>query len=315
MKIALLDDFHEIIESTLIDWGCEIIDGKDWTTSDFKKNSRILDGLIIRSRIPLDETSLKCAKNLKFIARPGAGLENIDLSYCEKNNIKVFRSPEGNRDAVAEHTIAMILMLINNIRTSDLQIRNGIWERESNRGNELKGKTFAIIGYGYMGKALSKRLSGFDLNVIAYDKYLTNYGSKLAKEVVLSEVFETADFVSLHTPLSEETIGMVNELFINRFKKPFYLINTARGQSVVLKDLVSAIKNKKILGACLDVLELESSSFENFDFSADKNFLSLTKMDNVIFTSHIAGWTQESKIKMASVILQKIESNFFKTTL
>ena len=315
MKIALLDDFHEIIESTLIDWGCEVIDGKDWKISDFKKNSKILDGLIIRSRIPLDEPLLKYAKKLKFIARPGAGLENIDLSYCKKNNIKVFRSPEGNRDAVAEHTIAMILMLINNIRTSDLQIRNGIWERESNRGNELKGKTFAIIGYGYMGKALSKRLSGFDLNVIAYDKYLTNYGGQLAKEVVLSEVFETADFVSLHTPLSEETIGMVNELFINRFKKPFYLINTARGQSVVLKDLVSAIKNKKILGACLDVLELESSSFENFDFSADKNFLSLAKMDNVIFTSHIAGWTQESKIKMASVILEKIEGNFFKKTL
>ena len=310
MKVALLDDFHDLIPSTLLSWGWETVDARKWNAQDFQNNSNDLDGLIIRSSIPLSKDLLKYAQNLKFIARPGAGLENIDLDYCEKKNIRVFRSPEGNRDAVAEHTIGMILMLLNNLKKSDSEVRNGIWKREENRGYELKGKTFAIIGYGYMGKALAERLTGFGVNVIAYDKYLKNYGSKFVKEVPLSEVYDSADFVSLHTPLSSETIKMVNKSFINNFKKPFYLINTARGKSVVLKDLLVALNNGVVKGACLDVLETESSSFEKLDYINDLDFIALSKMQNVVFSSHIAGWTFESKKKMASIILEKIKDNF-----
>ena len=310
MKVALLDDFHDLIPSTLLSWGWETVDARGWNAHDFQNKSNDLDGVIIRSSIPLSKDLLKYAQNLKFIARPGAGLENIDLDYCEKKNIRVFRSPEGNRDAVAEHTIGMILMLINNLKKSDSEVRNGIWKREENRGYELKGKTFAIIGYGYMGKALAERLTGFGVNVIAYDKYLKNYGTKFVKEVPLSEVYDSADFVSLHTPLSSETVKMVNKSFINNFKKPFYLINTARGKSVVLKDLLVALNNGVVKGACLDVIETESSSFEKLDHINDLDFIALSKMQNVVFSSHIAGWTFESKKKMAAIILEKIKDNF-----
>jgi D-3-phosphoglycerate dehydrogenase len=249
-------------------------------------------------------------KKLKFIARPGAGLENIDTQYCKLNQISVFRSPEGNRDAVAEHATGMVLMLINNLKRADIEVRQGSWRREANRGTELMGKTLALIGYGFMGKAFSERLSGFGVNVIAYDKYLSGFGSNIVKEVELDEVFETADFVSLHTPLSSETIGMVDYSFISKFKKPFVLINTARGKSVILKDLLMALKKGLVLGACLDVFEIESSSFENFNTKSSPDFLELSKMSNVILSPHIAGWTKESKFKMAKVVLQKIKTTF-----
>ncbi len=311
MKVALTDDFHPKVLKTLTDWKWNIIQAQKWSAEYFKNSSADIDGIFIRSRFPLDKQMLEHFKNLKFIARPGSGLENIDLEYCKKNKIKVFRSPEGNRDAVAEHTIGMLLMLLNNLKKADSEVRNGIWKRSDNRGYELMGKTFAIIGYGYMGEALSKRLSGFGMNVIAYDKYLSNYENSFVKEVQLNEIFLNADFVSLHTPLTNETKGLINSGFIDNFKKPFYFLNTARGNAVVLKDLVRALKNRQILGACLDVLDLESSSFENVHFSNNPSFLELSKMQNIILSPHIAGWTHESKEKMASVILEKIKKEYF----
>lgn len=306
MKVILLDDFHRIINDTLKKWNFEVIDGRGFTTEDIK-NHLDINGIFIRSSIPLNATLLSQFKYLKFIARPGAGLENIDLNYCQQADIRVFRSPEGNRDALAEHTMGMILSLLNNINSANTEVKNGVWLREENRGIELNGKVFALIGYGFMGEALARRLSGFDVQVIAFDKYKSNFSDPYVKEVDMNYIYNNADFVSLHTPQSSETKKLVNSTFINSFKKPFFLINTARGQSVVLEDLLKGIENKKIKGACLDVMELESPSFERFSYTDDPTFKSLAQYKNVIFTPHIAGWTQESKEKMALVILDKIK--------
>ena len=309
MKVVLLDDFHPLINETLLKWGFEVIDGKGFKPTDLT-SVKDLDGIFIRSSIPLNKSILSQLESLKFIARPGAGLENIDIEYCKEVNISVFRSPEGNRDALAEHTMGMILSLINKINTSNIEVRDGIWLREANRGIELKGKVFAIIGYGFMGEALAKRLKGFDVKVVAYDKYKTNFSSKYVEEVSMDFIYKNADFVSLHTPLTHETKDLVNTLFINLFNKPFFLINTARGHSVKVVDLIEALENQKIIGACLDVLEFESTSFEKFSYADNPKFKSLVKFKNILLTPHIAGWTVESKEKMAQVILNKIHDNF-----
>ena len=309
MKVVLLDDFHPLINETLLKWGFEVIDGKGFKPKDLT-SVKDLDGIFIRSSIPLNKSILSQLESLKFIARPGAGLENIDIEYCKEVNISVFRSPEGNRDALAEHTIGMILSLINKINTSNIEVRDGIWLREANRGIELKGKVFAIIGYGFMGEALAKRLKGFDVKVVAYDKYKTNFSSKYVEEVSMDFIYKNADFVSLHTPLTPETKDLVNTSFINLFNKPFFLINTARGHSVKVVDLMEALENQKIIGACLDVLEFESTSFEKFSFADNPKFKSLVKFKNILLTPHIAGWTVESKEKMAQVILNKIHDKF-----
>ena len=309
MKVVLLDDFHPLINETLLKWGFEVIDGKGFNPTDLT-SVKNLDGIFIRSSIPLNKSIISQLVSLKFIARPGAGLENIDIEYCKEVNISVFRSPEGNRDALAEHTMGMILSLINKINTSNIEVRDGVWLREANRGIELKGKVFAIIGYGYMGEALAKRLKGFDLTVVAYDKYKTNFSSKYVEEVSMDYIYKNADFVSLHTPLTPETKDLVNTSFINLFNKPFFLINTARGHSVKVVDLTEALENQKIIGACLDVLEFESTSFEKFSYADNPKFKSLVKFKNVLLTPHIAGWTVESKEKMAQVILNKIQDKF-----
>ena len=309
MKVVLLDDFHPLINETLLKWGFEVIDGKGFKPTDLT-SVKDLDGIFIRSSIPLNKSILSQLESLKFIARPGAGLENIDIEYCKEVNISVFRSPEGNRDALAEHTMGMILSLINKINTSNIEVRDGIWLREANRGIELKGKFFAIIGYGFMGEALAKRLKGFDVKVVAYDKYKTNFSSKYVEEVSMDFIYKNADFVSLHTPLTPETKDLVNTSFINLFNKPFFLINTARGHSVKVVDLMEALENQKIIGACLDVLEFESTSFEKFSYADNPKFKSLVKFKNILLTPHIAGWTVESKEKMAQVILNKIHDKF-----
>ena len=309
MKVVLLDDFHPLINETLLKWGFEVIDGKGFKPKDLT-SVKDLDGIFIRSSIPLNKSILSQLESLKFIARPGAGLENIDIEYCKEVNISVFRSPEGNRDALAEHTMGMILSLINKINTSNIEVRDGIWLREANRGIELKGKVFAIIGYGFMGEALAKRLKGFDVKVVAYDKYKTNFSSKYVEEVSMDFIYKNADFVSLHTPLTPETKDLVNTSFINLFNKPFFLINTARGHSVKVVDLMEALENQKIIGACLDVLEFESTSFEKFSYADNPKFKSLVKFKNILLTPHIAGWTVESKEKMAQVILNKIHDKF-----
>ncbi|MEJ6755329.1 MAG: NAD(P)-dependent oxidoreductase [Flavobacteriales bacterium] len=309
MRVALLDDFSPLIQQTLSNWNWQVINGQNWSLKDYKKNASQLEGIIIRSKFPLSKEHLLMAKKLKFIGRPGSGLENIDLKYCKENNIEVFRSPEGNKDALAEHTLGMLLSLFNHLNIVDIEVRNNIWEREKNRGTELKGKVMAIIGYGYMGKAFAQRLMGFEMEVIAYDKYISGFGNSHVEEVSLEEIFQRADIVSLHTPLSTETIGMMNSSLFEKFKKPIVVINTARGKSLVVEDLIDSLNSKRIIGACLDVLDIESSNF-NLNKATSQSFEKLKKFNNVILSPHIAGWSYESKEKMAQVILEKIRQKF-----
>lgn len=270
------------------------------------------DGVIIRSKIKIDRSIIEAAKNLKFIGRVGAGLENIDVEYAEQKGIKCFNSPEGNRDAVGEQTLGMLLTLFNNIIKSDFEVRNGKWIREGNRGLEIKGKTIGIIGYGNMGSAFAQRLKGFEANVIAYDKYKFNYSDEFVAEKTMDELFDQTDILSLHVPLTEETQYMVNNDYINRFKKDIYIINTARGKVLKTDDLVKNLKTGKVLGAALDVLEYEQVSFENLHSANDlpEAFQYLIKSSKTVLTPHIAGWTHESNIKLSEFLADKIIASF-----
>jgi len=308
-KILFLDTVHPILEERLIQMGfvCE----HDYTSSKEMIEEKIINyiGIVIRSRFTIDKLFLDKATNLKFIARSGAGLENIAVAYAEKNNVKVFNSPEGNKDAVGEHAIGMLLMLFNKLKQCDAQVRQGIWDREANRGIELAGKTVGIIGYGNMGSALAKKLMGFDCMVIAYDKYKKGFDGLFVNEVSLNELFEQTDILSIHLPLSEETKHYVNTAFLNNFKKNIYLINTARGNNVKTDDLVQALQSGKVLGACLDVLEFESKAFELEQINHE-GFNYLKNAENVILSPHVAGWTNESYEKLSRVLAEKIESVF-----
>lgn len=248
---------------------------------------------------------------MKFIARVGAGLESIDIDYAVKLGVKLIAAPEGNRNAVGEHSLGMLLSLFNNLNKADKEVKNGLWNREANRGIELDGKTVGIIGYGNMGKAFSRKLSGFACEVLCYD-IKENVGDDNAKQVSLKELQQQADVLSLHTPWTPLTDKMIDAEFIDSFSKPFWLINTARGKSVVTEDLVSALKSGKVLGAGLDVLEFEKLSFETL-FDSDNlpdSLKELFAMNNVILSPHIAGWTVESKEKLATVIAEKIIRTF-----
>ena len=285
---------------------------EDYTSSkcNIEEKIGLFDGIVIRSRIPIDGEFLEKALNLKFIGRVGAGLENIDVDFAISRGISLINAPEGNRDAVAEHATGMLLSLMNRFRKADNEVRNGVWLREENRGEEIKGKTVALIGYGNTGKAFAKRLSGFDANVICFD-IVDGKGDENARQTDMNEIFDTADILSLHIPQTPLTLGLVNKNYISRFRKPFYLINTARGKSVITKDLVMALDSRKIKGAGLDVLEFERSSFESLQFSelpAEVQFL--IQADNVLLTPHVAGWTVESKLKLAEVTADKIIREF-----
>ncbi len=306
MKILAIDTNHDSLNDGLRHAGF-VVD-EDYVSSKDRIEAKIheYDGLIVRSRFPIDQSFLEKATNLKFIGRVGAGLENIDEDFAAKRNIQLFNSPEGNRDSVGEHAIGMLLMLMNHLRRADQEVRNGIWKREENRGDELAGKTVGIIGYGNMGNAFAKRLQGFDVEVICYD-ILDDKGNQFARQVELEEFFEKVDIVSLHTPQTHLTTKMINENFINNFRKPFYLINTARGKAVVTKDLVQAMENGKIIGAALDVLEFEKSSFEKLNsHELPEEFQYLINSDRVVLAPHIAGWTHQSKYKLAQFIVDKI---------
>jgi len=308
MKILLADNNHPVLKKGLEKLGFTCIDDFTSSKEETEKFIHEYDGIVIRSRFNIDKTFIDKATNLKFIARVGAGLESIDIPYAESKNIHLISAPEGNRNAVGEHALGMILSLFNKFKKADLEIRDGKWLRESNRGIELEGKTIGLIGYGNMGKAFAKKLKGFDVDVIFHD-IKPNISDKNAKQVSLNELFEKTDVLSLHTPHTPLTNKMINTDFINRFKKSFLIINTARGTAVVTDDLVTAIKENKILGACLDVLEYEKLSFENFftDNNLPNAFKYLINSDKVLLTPHIAGWTVESKYKLAKTILDKIE--------
>lgn len=309
IKILHIDSNHPILWAQLEEAGFE--NHSDFKSSKEEVEAKIQDynGIVIRSRFKIDKTFLDKATNLQFIARVGAGLESIDCDYAEAKGIHLIAAPEGNRNAVAEHSLGVILSLFNNLNQADAEIRAGHWNRESNRGHELDGKTVGIIGYGNMGKAFSKKLRGFDVDVLFHD-ILENIGDENAKQVSLAELQKRADVLSLHLPWTPETDKMVNADFINAFAKPFWIINTSRGKNIVTADLVEAMKSKKILGAGLDVLEYEKLSFETLfqDKNTPEAFQYLLQAKNVLLTPHIAGWTFESHERLAQVIVDKIKA-------
>jgi phosphoglycerate dehydrogenase-like enzyme len=312
MKVLLVDTNHTTLQSGLEKLGC--ICDEDYTSSKHQIEEKIsnYEGLVIRSRFDIDQQFLDKATSLKFIARVGAGLDSIDEEYANKKGIHVIAAPEGNRNAVGEHAMGMLLSLFNNLKKCDLEIRQGKWLREANRGIELKGKTVGIIGHGNTGKAFSKKLKGFDVEVICYD-IKEGVGDENCKQVSLEELQEKSDVLSLHTSFNALSHNMVNSEFINKFKKPFYLINTSRGSVVVTKHLVEGLINRKVLGACLDVLEYEKLSFENLfeNETLPEAFDYLIRAENVLLSPHIAGWTVESKIKLAQTVVNKVDKLFF----
>lgn len=312
LKILHLDSNHPLLWEQLQQAGFQ--NEADFTSSKKEIEAKIgnYQGIVIRSRFKIDASFLDKATNLQFIARVGAGLESIDCDYATAKGIHLIAAPEGNANAVGEHTLGMLLSLFNQLNKANSEVKSGQWIREGNRGHELEGKTIGIIGYGNMGKSFAKKLRGFDVTVLCYD-ILSNIGDVNAKQVSLSELQEKADVLSLHTPWTPETDKMINSDFINSFKKPFWFINTARGNSVVTEDLVEALKGRKIVGAGLDVLEYEKLSFETlFEGEKPKTFDYLLLAENVLLTPHIAGWTFESHQKLAQTIVDKICAIFAK---
>jgi D-3-phosphoglycerate dehydrogenase len=307
-KILITNDIHPYLKENLIKIGFKLTEDFTSTKENIKKIISNYDGIILRSRIKLDKEIINHATKLKFIARVGAGLESIDTEFAKKKGIHLISAPEGNKNAVGEHALAMILSLFNNLKQADSQIRNGKWLREKNRGLEIEGKTIGIIGYGNMGKAFAKVLSGFNAKVICYD-IKPNVGDKNATQVDLNTLFNQTDILSLHTPHTELTNKMINTSFLEQFKKNIYIINTARGTAIITNDLVNAIKLGKVKGACLDVLEYEKHSFEDFfdNNNLPDAFEYLINSDKVILSPHVAGWTVESKFKLANTILSKIK--------
>jgi len=308
MKILFIDSNHPLLHETLREAGhtCDL--NYHWTKDEIINNIHLYDGVVIRSKIKITKEIIDSATRLKFIARAGAGMENIDVEYAESKGITCLHAPEGNRDAVGEHALGMLLSLFNNLCRADKEVREGKWIREGNRGIELMGKTVGIIGYGNMGSAFAERLKGFGVKVLVYDKYKKNFGTDYIIETSLPQIFEDADIVSLHTPLTDETHYMVNNDFINGFQKNIYIINTARGKCLNTGDLVKNIRSGKVLGACLDVLEYEMVSFENLETSnLPEPFQYLIQSKKVILSPHIAGWTIQSNEKIARVLAEKIK--------
>ena len=305
-KVLFIDTVHPLIREELTAMGFLCEEFPEYTSADYSDIVSEYTGIIIRSKIIIDKAFIDKAINLKFIGRAGSGLENIDVTYAEQKGIHCLNSPEGNRDAVGEHALGMLLALTNRICLANSEVREGVWIREGNRGVEIKGKTVGIIGYGNMGGVFAQRLKGFEARVIAYDKYKTDYSDEYVSECTMDELCETADIVSLHVPLTEETYYLADDRFLRRFNKEIFLVNTSRGQVVKTSALVAALKTGKLRGAALDVLEFEDSSFEALIKEISPDLSYLLKADNVILTPHIAGWTFESNVKLAEVLIDKI---------
>ena len=309
MKVLLIDNTHPHLQITLEKNNFVCHHALSLSKSEIEEKISEYEGILIRSRFEIDSQFIDKAINLKFIARAGSGMENIDVSYAKLKKIKCFNAAEGNRQAVAEHAIGMILSLFNKLNISDQEVRKGKWNREKNRGIELSGKTIGIIGFGNNGSAFAKVLEGFGVNILCYDKYLESYSYQSTME----KIYEQADIVSLHIPLNEETKYLVDKDFIEKFEKNIFIINTSRGKCVNTKDLVMKIKDKKVLGACLDVLEYEKLSFEQLSKIGDNQELRfLLESKNVILSPHIAGWTHESRLKISEILTKKILSEFQK---
>lgn len=312
IKILHIDSNHPLLWNQLQEAGFTNEEDFVSTKEDVEAKIQNYNGIVIRSRFKIDKTFLDKATQLQFIARVGAGLESIDCDYAIEKGVHLIAAPEGNRNAVGEHALGMLLSLLNKLNRADKLVRDGKWIREGNRGYELEGKTIGIIGYGNMGKSFAKKLRGFDVNVLCYD-ILENVSDENATQVSLHELQQQADVLSLHLPWTPETDKMVDSQFINSFSKPFWFLNTSRGNNVVTADLVAALASGKVLGAGLDVLEYEKLSFENLfiDRAKPAAFEYLLQAENVLLTPHIAGWTFESHEKLAQVIVDKI-INFYK---
>ena len=312
MKVLHVDENHPALVEGLKKLGFQNdMAYKDNLTSILTKIDQY-EGLIIRSRFPVDEAFLLNAKKLKFIGRVGAGMENIDLAAVKKHNIQLVNSPEGNRNAVGEHTLGMLLNLFNKLLPAHQSVQSGKWEREQHRGEELSGKTIGIIGYGNMGKSFSKKLLGFEVNVLCHD-LLPNVGDENAQQLALEDLQEKCQVISLHTPETLLTQNIIDAAFIDKMKNPFWLLNTARGSAVASEALVEGLKTGKILGAGLDVLAYESKSFSTV-FKNDQlpdALAYLIAAKNVILSPHVAGWTVESHLLLATTIIEKIKKIYF----
>ena len=310
MKVLFLDIVHPIIKERLTAAGYACIDATMASKEECQELLTDAHGIVIRSRFKMEKTFLKHAKQLIFIARSGAGMENIDLTYCKQQNIALYNAPDGNRNAVGEHALGMLLALFNKLHLCSNDVKNGKWEREKNRGAELDGKTVGIIGFGNNGSAFAKKLRGFDVTVLAYDKYKTGFATEWVKEVQLESLFDQCDVISFHIPQNTETVYFADETFFSKFRKPIYLINLARGKVVNTAALVNALKSESVLGACLDVLEYEKASFESiFSQKNDPCFDYLLNAENVILSPHVGGWTTESYFKLSNVLADKILKN------
>ncbi|MBN8703379.1 MAG: hydroxyacid dehydrogenase [Bacteroidetes bacterium] len=307
MKILFIDSTDNLLVQLLSEQGHTLEHDYVSTKKEIEQKLHLFDGIVIRSRFKIDKQIIDSATNLKFIARVGSGMENIDVAYAEEKNIKCLHAPEGNCDAVAEHAIGMLLCLFNNLIAANNESKQGIWKREENRGLEIGGKTIGLIGYGNVGKAIAKKLSGFDVRIMVYDKYLKNFSTEFVTESNMQELYKECDIVSLHIPLSQETQYLANDSFFKAFTKNIYFINTSRGKIVNTADLVHNLKSGKIKGACLDVLEYETSSFEQVELTdLPSPFQYLMKSYNVVMSPHIAGWTHESNTKMSKILAEKI---------
>jgi D-3-phosphoglycerate dehydrogenase len=307
-KVFFLDTVHPILSERLMQSGeYECIDAHEWTREQCESQLSDAHGLVIRSRFTMDESFLKLTPNLKFIARSGAGMENIDEMYCSGRGIKLYNAPEGNRNAVGEHALGMLLSMMNKIHTANRDVKNGIWDREGNRGTELDGKTVGIIGYGNNGKAFAKKLRGFDITLLAYDKYKTGFGDDFVIEATLEALLRKSDVISFHIPQNEETIYFADQEFFDALGKPIYLLNLSRGKIVETKSLIDSIVKGTTISAGLDVNEFEKKSFEQFFDQADNEDLKfLLESDRVLLTPHVGGWTSESYYKLSSVLADKI---------
>lgn len=310
-KILFIESVHDVLQQKLEAAGYVCEQHYKASREEILKMLPDYFGVVIRSRITVDVNFVLAAPNLRFIARSGSGLDNINVAFAESKGIVVIHSPEGNRDAVGEHAIGMLLMMLNNLKQADADVRAGRWPREENRGHEISARTVALIGYGMTGSSLAEKLSGFRANVIAYDKYKKNFSDEYVREVSLEEIFQTADIVSLHLPLTEETHYYADAAFFAKFKKSIYFVNTSRGKNTNTGALVDALKNGSVKGACMDVIEYEKGSIEGLE--SDKQTADLQHLieaKNVILSPHIAGWTHESYYKLSDVLAEKILNKF-----
>jgi D-3-phosphoglycerate dehydrogenase / 2-oxoglutarate reductase len=311
MKVVFIDTVHPILWERLSEKRFDCVDATCLKSSELNELLFEAEGLVIRSKFLITKEIIEASPKLRFVARSGSGLENIDVEYATQKGIRIFNSPEGNRDAVAEHALGMLLALNNHLVRCDAEVRQGMWNREANRGFEIKGKTIGLVGYGVMGNAFAQRLNGFDCTVLAYDKYKENYSNAYAQEADMQRIFNESDIVSLHLPLTDETRYLANTAWFNQFKKPIVFVNTARGKIVDTEALLSAINSGLVKGACLDVLEYESTSFENLrESDLPESFVALKNNSRVLLSPHVAGWTVESYEKLSRFLADKILAEF-----